>query len=144
MYSKVSTHTITSVCFLPSGRPITGAIEGQLCSWQGNRCTRQVPGHAKGPQTPRPDGSPSYGGVRCLLLQQRARVLLSGGADGHIIRWDVSSGDLGAQLLIMPLQLGDPAPNLSVLPPAIVALDCRPGSDTIMAGGCLAPSQSPS
>jgi hypothetical protein len=134
MYSKGSTHTITSACFLPSGRLVTGAIEGQLCSWQGNRCTRQVPGHARGPPTPRPDGSPAYGGVRCLLLQQRGRVLLSGGADGHIIRWDVSSGDLGAQLQIVPLQLGVLAAVPGELPPAIVALDCRPGSSTIMAG----------
>jgi microtubule-associated protein-like 6 len=87
LFCKVATHSITSACFLPSGRVITGAIEGQLCSWQGGKCSRQVPGHAAGPVAPRPDGTPAYGGVRCLVLQPGLRTLLSGGADGHIIRW---------------------------------------------------------
>lgn len=33
-------------------------------------------------------------GVRCLRLKSDGKSLLSAGADGHIIEWDVSSGDL--------------------------------------------------
>lgn len=40
-----------------------------------------------------------YGGVRCLVLESD-RILLSGGADGYVIKWDVSSGDLGAALQV--------------------------------------------
>jgi hypothetical protein len=46
----------------------------------------------------------------------------------------VSKGDLGAQLQVIPLQAGS-SPVSGVLPPAIVSLDCRPGSSTFMAGG---------
>ena len=47
----------------------------------------------------RPDGSKMYGGVRCLVLESD-RILLSGGADGYVIKWDVSSGDLGPALQV--------------------------------------------
>ncbi len=43
--------------------------------------------------------SHSFSGVRCLVLQSSS-WLLSGGADGYVIKWDVSSGDLGPALQV--------------------------------------------
>lgn len=66
---------------LSSAAPPAGNAKGCICSWRGNRLTRETQAHATGPPTRRPDGKQSYGGVRCLVLQTD-RVLLSGGADG--------------------------------------------------------------
>ncbi|KAK9816488.1 hypothetical protein WJX72_000919 [[Myrmecia] bisecta] len=131
-YGKEATHSIWSACFLPTGLVLTGGPEGQICVWKGDKLVRCVPGHAKGPLVHRPDGPPTYGGVRCLRLREDLKTLLSGGADGHVLVWDVSSGDLGAQLQMVPMVLASQVGE--VTPPALRALDCRPGSDQFIAG----------
>jgi hypothetical protein len=39
----------------------------------------------------------------CWPCQQSHDILLSGGADGYVIKWDVSKGDLGPPLQRLPL-----------------------------------------
>lgn len=73
----------------------------QPISIQSNVCLHPS-GHAPGALERRPDGIQSHGGVRCLLLQSE-NVLLSGGSDGYVIKWDVSKGDLGAPLQRIPM-----------------------------------------
>ncbi|KAG1660540.1 hypothetical protein FOA52_003891 [Chlamydomonas sp. UWO 241] len=130
-FAGTKTHTPLSACFLPSGIVLSGNQDGAIVSWKGNKLVRETPGHGTGAIMKRPDGTKMYSGVRCLVLQN-VRTLLSGGADGYVIKWDVSSGDLGPKLqkvaVLRPDQLG------VVSPPALRALDCLPGSEVFIAG----------
>ncbi|GAX81084.1 hypothetical protein CEUSTIGMA_g8518.t1 [Chlamydomonas eustigma] len=131
VFSSTKTHTVLSACFLQSGIVLSGNQAGCLCSWKNARIQRETPAHATGPMTQRPDGSKMYGGLRCLVLQSSS-VLLSGGADGYVIKWDITSGDLGPALqripLLRPEQMG------KMVPPALRGLDCYPGSNFFIAG----------
>jgi len=130
-FAGAKTFTPLSAVFLSSGVVLTGNQSGAIASWRGNKLLRETPGHATGKLINRPDGPPMYSGVRCLVLQDE-RTLLSGGADGYVIKWDVSKGDLGAPLqripLLRPEQMG------VVTLPALRALDCFPGSQVFVAG----------
>lgn len=81
-YGKGGCHTVLGAAFLPSGVLLTGNADGYICVWRGHKCVREVSGHGKGPVQSRPDGGVSYSGVRCLVLRDDNKVLLSGGADG--------------------------------------------------------------
>lgn len=81
-YGKSGTHTILGGCFLPSGLFLSGNEHGNICVWRNAKCIREVNGHGKGPVNHRPDGSMSHSGVRCFVLQDPKKVLLTGGADG--------------------------------------------------------------
>jgi len=131
IYNIVKTHTVLGAVFLPSGIVLTGNQMGCICSWKGNRLQRETPGHATGPLLKRPDGTKMYGGVRCLVLQSTS-VLLSGGADGYVIKWDVSKGDLGPALQRLPLLRPDLMDKIT--PPGLRGLDCFPGSEVFIAG----------
>ncbi|GIL85815.1 hypothetical protein Vretimale_19546 [Volvox reticuliferus] len=131
-FSLGTTHTVTGACFLPSGTVLTGNEAGCICSWRGRRLVRETQAHASGPPTRRPDGKPSYGGVRCLVLQTD-RVLLSGGADGVVRMWDVSGGDLGALLKHFPLLRPEQVGTLA--PPALRGLDCAPENPEMFVAG---------
>ncbi|KAG2444303.1 hypothetical protein HXX76_001060 [Chlamydomonas incerta] len=132
MYSLGKTHTVTGAVFLRSGVVLTGNEAGCICTWKGVRLSRETQAHGAGPPTRRPDGKPSHGGVRALVLQTDG-VLLSGGADGAVHVWDVSSGDLGPLLrrfpLLRPDQVGTTAP------PAIRGLDCAPDIPEMFVAG---------
>ncbi|WIA35025.1 hypothetical protein OEZ86_003516 [Tetradesmus obliquus] len=103
VFGKGGTHSVLSAAFLPSGVVLTGSPDGAICSWRGCRCIAVHPAHAKGPLQHRPDGMQSNGGVAALVLLADGKTLLSGGADGHVLKWDVSAGDLGQCLQRLPL-----------------------------------------
>ena len=89
-------HAVVSAVYLPSGRVLTGTPEGSIAVWSAaqRRITRLVRAHAPGPSVTRVDGPPTHHGVRCLRLRADGETLLSAGADGHVIAWDVKNGDL--------------------------------------------------
>jgi microtubule-associated protein-like 6 len=100
---------------------------------------RVVRAHAPGPQVLREDGPPTFHGVRCLRLRADLKTLLSAGADGHVIKWDVSGGDLkegsvlGATPVKSPYQGASTGPN-GPAAPVFRGLDCMPGSEVFIAG----------
>ena len=109
---------VMSAVWLPSGKVLTGMPGGEIAVWSvGRKCVRVVRAHAAGPQVLRLDGPPTHHGVRCLKLRGDLKSLLSAGADGHVIKWDVSSGDLkegcvlGAVPVKSPYQGGAGGPN---------------------------------
>lgn len=60
-------------------------------------CSTQVI-TAHGPGVPAPnihDGTPTLQGVRALALRANRTELVSGGADGQIIVWDITTGVVG-------------------------------------------------
>ena len=88
-------HAVCAAAFLPGGRVLTGTPEGSIAVWTADgKCARIVRAHAPGPTVRRADGSPTHHGARCLRLSPDGKTLYSAGADGHVIRWDVSDGDL--------------------------------------------------
>eukprot|EP00775_Hariotina_reticulata_P006916 gene6916-7132_t len=141
VFGKGGTHSVLCAVFLPSGLLLTGAPDGSLCSWTGSRCTQVTAAHAAGPLTRRPDGTSSHGGLSCLVLSEDGKTLISGGADGHVIKWDVSAGSLGPCLQRLPLRTPQRQRELQMdaavktitggpklpLPPAVRALDIVPG-----------------
>mmetsp|Transcript_7472 Transcript_7472/g.24809 ORF Transcript_7472/g.24809 Transcript_7472/m.24809 type:complete len:915 (+) Transcript_7472:548-3292(+) len=131
-FGKEGQHTVMSAVYLANGRVLTGTPGGQICVWKDAKLIRTVRAHSTGAPVTRPDGSQTFGGVRCLKLRSDGKVLLSGGADGFIIRWDVSSGDLkdGAVLQAIAMK----SPYAAASPPMFRGLDSRPGSDVFIAG----------
>lgn len=53
--------------------------------------TRLFQAHAPGPCMTLTDGSMQYGGVRVIVLRADYRTILTGGADGHVVMWDLKS-----------------------------------------------------
>lgn len=139
-FGAASKHTVMSAVWLPSGKVLTGMPGGEIAVWSRERkCVRVVRAHAAGPQVLREDGPPTHHGVRCLRLREDMKTLLSAGADGHVIRWDVSGGDLkegsvmGATPVKSPYQGAVTGPN-GPTAPVFRGLDCMPGSDVFIAG----------
>jgi WD40 repeat protein len=84
-----------------------GMPEGGMAVWKNNACVRTVPAHGKGPMVPRPDGGQTHGGLRCLRLRHDNKLLLSAGADGQVMAWDVTSGDIRCELGVSSIAGGE-------------------------------------
>ena len=131
-------HAVTAATFLPSGRLLTGTPDGAIAVWgKDRRIVRVVRAHAKGPVVLREDGPPTHHGVRCLKLRGDDKTLLSAGADGHVITWDVSSGDLKETGVVgaVAVKADTVTPGgSSASAPIFRGLDCMPGCDVFIAG----------
>jgi WD40 repeat protein len=130
-------HAVVSAAYLPSGRVLTGTPEGSIAVWSASgprRITRVVRAHAAGPSVARVDGPPTHHGVRCLRLRADGETLLSAGADGHVIAWDVKDGDLKESSVIAatPVRSAD---GRAGAPPVFVGLDCSPNARDAFAAG---------
>ena len=76
-----------------SGASVDPKAEGHaVVRWTCALVQRIAHAHAPGPKLSLPDGTQTYGGVRCLDLRGDGATLLSGGADGWIHTWTVSDG----------------------------------------------------
>jgi WD40 repeat protein len=133
-FGQAGTHVVLSVALLRSGIIVSGMPEGQLCIWKGNKCVRVVRAHGKGHQTMRPDGFLTYGGVCSLCLRDDGKVLFSAGADGNVIAWDVSGGDITDAKQILGTVLLKSGPESPASLPQIRTLDCYKDSNTFIAG----------
>lgn len=67
-WCKVSPHSTYSACWLPSGQLISGSEDGALVTWKNLRAVDKVRAHGKGVKCRRPDGTPSFNGIRTILL----------------------------------------------------------------------------
>ncbi|GFR42918.1 hypothetical protein Agub_g3918, partial [Astrephomene gubernaculifera] len=103
---------------------VAGMGDGQLYVFKGSSAIKSIAAHARGPQSIQPDGHVAYPGVRGMRLAEVRgggggggeegvrRVLLTGGADGTILRWDVSDGQLvEGRFAGRPLSLRSPLPD---------------------------------
>lgn len=71
-------------------------------------------------------------GVFCVKLRADGRTLLSAGADGRVLAWDVSSGDLRAGFSV---RAEVRSPYDAKARPVFKSLDCHPnGGDVFVAG----------
>ena len=119
-FGRASPHDVLCAAFLESGTVLTGCETGEIASWRGGVLRSVSPAHAPGKRG---------GGCRVLRVRSGGRTMLSGGADGRVLVWDVSSGALGSVLRSVTL---DAPPGERV--PALRSLDCMPGSDVFVAG----------
>lgn len=110
----------------------SGTPEGKILTWSGRKCIRCVQAHGEGPATNLPDGTKSYGGVRVLILNENLKSVASGGADGYVVVWDTSFGDLGTPQQRVPILEKQNAPN--AVAPAVRGLDWKPGSNGFVVG----------
>ena len=67
---------------------------GSVARWTCALVQRIAHAHAPGPRLTLPDGTQTYGGVRCLELRCDGKTMLTGGADGWIHTWRVDDGDV--------------------------------------------------
>ena len=122
-FGRASPHDVLAVAFLPDGLVLSGCETGEIATWKRGVLKRVAPAHAPGKG---PNGR--GGGCRVLRVRADGRTMLSGGADGRVLVWDVSRGELGGVLRAVSLARPHEPP------PALRSLDCRPGSDVFVAG----------
>ncbi|KAG2422675.1 hypothetical protein HXX76_015839 [Chlamydomonas incerta] len=119
---------------------VAGMADGQIYVFRGTAAIKAIPGHAKGPQTIQPDGHVAYTGVRGMRLTEKrdpatgnvSRMLLTGGADSTVLRWDVTDGQLAEGRFA-----GPPLVVRSALPDrghCIRSLDYDAARDTVLVG----------
>lgn len=58
---------------------------------------KSIAAHGAGPSVISHDGSKTYGGLRCMKLSDDNQTLITGGADGLIQKWDISSGSISEE-----------------------------------------------
>ncbi|KAG1660169.1 hypothetical protein FOA52_005269 [Chlamydomonas sp. UWO 241] len=96
---------------------------------------KSIPAHGPGPKFIEPSGSMAHTGVRGLLVCREGQTLLSGGADGVVLSWDVSDGTIKADRFTADLvQLTSPFEMANKRAPAVRALDYSAELDRIVVG----------
>lgn len=75
VWGKVPTHTVRAACWLPSGHLLTGAEDGAVVTWHKCRAVAKVHAHERGNPTRRPDGTPTFHGVRVILLHRDGKCV---------------------------------------------------------------------
>ena len=89
--------------------------------WRDGKALAAVAAHEQGSPVTQPNGLPSFGGVRALVLRRDKRTLLSGGADGCIHTWDVADGQLSRERLLHTYRLPATFQKEVRAPPAAAA-----------------------
>jgi len=141
VFAPAEKQDVVSACFLPpsGGALATGVRTGDILIWDAKGCSVRVvmPAHAAGPLLPGLlNGQPTLQGVSVLALNASMTQLVSGGADGRIMKWNVPD-DVRAQLSrglerASAIELNDP---LEATPVVFRGLDCNPlGGPEIVVG----------
>ena len=73
---------------------VDSRTSASVVRWTCSLLQRIAHAHAPGPRLSLPDGTQTYGGVRCLELRCDGKTLLTGGADGWIHTWTVEDGPI--------------------------------------------------
>ncbi|PNH12713.1 Lipoxygenase y domain-containing protein 1 [Tetrabaena socialis] len=139
-FGRAQVQDVLSAIFVSANTLVTGAQSGDLLMWDvdGTRsttgqfgcCIKVIPAH--GPGVPAPsihDGTPTLQGVRCMALRASRTELVTGGADGQIICWDITTGDVGR--VIKTIQLQEPGEKT---PAVFRSLDALEGGYDMVAG----------
>ena len=110
-------HTVTAAAFLSATAAVTGNAEGEICLWKKMKSgfwhlKERVKAHKTGSKERCVDGSMGYSGVRVLRLRAGGNTLLSGGADGMVMLWSVTSG---TRFCLSPMKQMRPAARAPVL-----------------------------
>ncbi|KXZ56858.1 hypothetical protein GPECTOR_1g774 [Gonium pectorale] len=139
-FGKAQMQDVMSACFVSATTLVTGAPSGDLLTWDlsGSRsgtgqvgcCIKVIKAH--GPGVPMPsihDGTPVLQGVRSMAMRANRTELVTGGADGQIICWDITSGDVGR--VIKTIQLEEPGEKG---PAVFRSLDALEGGYDMVAG----------
>ncbi|MEW5311518.1 MAG: hypothetical protein WDW38_003227 [Sanguina aurantia] len=115
---------------------VAGMSDGQLYIFKGNAAIRAIAAHRPGPSGIQPDGHVAYTGLRGMRLCKDNKVLLTGGADGIILQWDVSDGNLldsrmAGPSIVVKSAYGESERNNSVM---VRSLDYNEERGTILVG----------
>ncbi|GFR41097.1 hypothetical protein Agub_g1741 [Astrephomene gubernaculifera] len=139
-FGRAQVQDVLSAAFVSADTLVTGSQSGELLMWDvsGTRsrtgqfgcCIKVIQAH--GPGVPAPsihDGTPVLQGVRCMALRASRTELVTGGADGQIICWDITSGEVGR--VVKTIQLHEPGEK----DPAVFrSLDALEGGYDMVAG----------
>mmetsp|Transcript_34365 Transcript_34365/g.76299 ORF Transcript_34365/g.76299 Transcript_34365/m.76299 type:complete len:1172 (-) Transcript_34365:306-3821(-) len=139
-FGRQDMQNVTSVQWLPPRGSneclvVAGTADGQLYIFKGNAAVKAIAAHRPGFKVVQSDGQPAFSGVRGLRVIKDGTILLSGGADGTILRWDTSDGNLQeSRFAAPPIQLKNPFGLSDKSVPAIRSLDYSPDLDRILVG----------
>jgi len=133
---KAQVADVFSAAFIDADTLVTGTELGELLTWDATGksgkigcCLRVFKAHGPGRGFVDPESRLRYHGVRCLKVRRGGTELLSAGADGRVVKWDITRGKLGGQLGVVEVK-----PPGQKDPVAFRALDSFPGSEVFMAG----------
>lgn len=141
VFGTASKQDVMSACYLPrAGAAVAaGTRHGDIYIWcsKTHQLRNIVTAHRPGVTAPSwHTGKAMHAGVRAMALSHMQQQLVTGGADGAIMRWNIppdGAQQLGSGLVLASVfrvegPLGGPAPAFS-------ALDCSPlGSPELFAG----------
>jgi hypothetical protein len=141
VFGSVSKQDVVSACFLPrSGMVlVTGVRSGDMLIWcvKTRQVRQTVAAHQLGQPLPSAlNGRPMLPGVRVLSVTRSLTQLISGGADGMVMKWNIPE-NIHEQLvdglkLASVFQLNEELENTPV---SFSALDCHPlGTPQIVVG----------
>ncbi|KAG2499991.1 hypothetical protein HYH03_002273 [Edaphochlamys debaryana] len=139
-FGKAQVQDVLSACFISAATLVTGATTGDLLMWdvtgarsttgQFGCCIKVIPAH--GPGIPYPnihDGTPALQGVRAMALRANRTELATGGADGSVIVWDITTGDVGR--VVKTIQVVEPGEST---PAVFRSLDAMENGYDMVAG----------
>lgn len=100
-FGGASVQDILSVCFLPFGRIAAGIASGDILLFDisgrvgPSSCVKREKAHTPGRRVRNIfDGQLVHAGVRALCLRNGNSELVSGGADGQLLYWNIVGGKL--------------------------------------------------
>ena len=127
---------VLSAAFINADTLVTGTELGELLTWDATGksgklgcCLRSVKAHGPGKGFVDAESRLRYHGVRCLKVRRGNTELLSAGADGRVVKWDITQGKLGGRLGTVEVK----SPGQKE-PVAFRSLDSYPGTEVFMAG----------
>jgi len=139
-FGKLPMQNVTSAQWLPPRGGFqecliaAGMAEGNIYLFRGAVAIKAITAHRRGPQV-NIDGQPGFYGVRGLRLCKKNNVLISGGADGTVLQWDVSDGTLQESRFVAPsVSIPSPFGPGDKWAPCIRSLDYSEELDRIVIG----------
>uniref|UniRef100_A0A383VWQ6 EML-like second beta-propeller domain-containing protein n=1 Tax=Tetradesmus obliquus TaxID=3088 RepID=A0A383VWQ6_TETOB len=138
-FGKLPLQNVVSAAFLVPRGPrkesilAAGMADGQVYLFKGTSPMSAIAAHRPGPKSIQPDGQPAYEGLRGMRLCQQGKTLLTGGADGKVLQWDVSDGTMVEGKFAAP-SIALEHPYGSDKPPVVRSLDYDEASSSILVG----------
>eukprot|EP00798_Chlamydomonas_sp_ICE-L_P018393 gene18393-24865_t len=135
-FGKFGVNDVMSAIFISAVTVVTGTMQGEIVIWDlsGTRgiaaATKIVQAHSPGAKAPSLHNRQHVlQGLRGMCLRANNSELCTGGSDGTVICWDITSGHLGR--VVKKIELAEAGQSSPI---SFRSLDSRAGSYDLIAG----------